>query len=217
MRSKEKARMNYNRLSRCYDCIAGGSEARLRQMGTKLLSVRHGESVLEVGFGTGHALIEFARLVGQQGWIAGIDISDGMSQQAHKRLLHDQVHDRVGLCIGDGSVLPFSSDSFDAVFISFTLELFDAPEILLVLSQCYRVLKPHGRLVNISLVKMPLPGFSERLYEWFQARLPDIVDCRPIDVVPDLKEAGFIVAEKIHRSIWGLPVEIVSATTPVKK
>ena len=61
-RTKNEARANYNRLSRWYDWIAA-SEARYRQIGVQALNLQPGERILEIGFGTGSCLLEFARQV----------------------------------------------------------------------------------------------------------------------------------------------------------
>ena len=58
--------------------------------------------------------------------------------------------ERVDLRCGDAAQLPFETDFFDVVFMAFTLELFDTPEIPKVLSECKRVLKPAGSLMFTS-------------------------------------------------------------------
>lgn len=211
---KEKARMNYDRLSRWYDCIAGSSEAMFRQRGIQELAPSPGEYILEIGSGTGHGLVDIGSLVGERGWVVGIDISDGMVREAIKRLSQNRVRDWIGLCIGDGAYLPFQANSFDAILICFTLELFDALEIPQVLSQCLRVLTPNGRLVIISLMKVPSPSLADRLYEWVHARMPVLIDCRPIHVEPILAEIGFDISSKIYGSLWGLHVAIIAAIAP---
>jgi protein-L-isoaspartate O-methyltransferase len=48
-----------------------GSEKRFTESGLQKLKVKEGETVLEIGFGTGHALVALARLVGQSGKVYG--------------------------------------------------------------------------------------------------------------------------------------------------
>ncbi len=207
-RTKNEARANYNRLSRWYDWIAG-SEARYRQIGVQALNLQQGEHILEIGFGTGSCLLDFARQVGPDGWVCGIDLSDGMTEVAGKRLSESGLAERVTLTLGDAFQAPFAGGSFDAIFMSFTLELFDIPEIPRVLHQCRRILRTAGRLGVVTLVKTPHPNFAERTYEWFHARMPVSVDCRPIMAQAALREAGFVIAEVIAEKMWGLPVEII--------
>ena len=207
-RSKKQARANYNRLSRWYDWIAG-SEDRYRQMGVQALNPQPAERLLEIGFGTGQCLLEFARQVGPDGWVCGIDLSEGMAAVADERISTAGLGGRVSLLLGDAVELPFADHSFDAIFASFTLELFDTPDIPRVLQQCARILRPGGRLATVTLVKTDQPGFAERLYEWFHARMPVAVDCRPIWAQPVIEQAGFEIIEVISEKMWGLPLEIV--------
>jgi ubiquinone/menaquinone biosynthesis C-methylase UbiE len=211
-RTKAAARRNYNRMSRWYDWFSESSEAKYRQSGIQLLALQSGERVLEIGFGTGHCLLSLAELVSPHGWVCGIDISDGMAAVTQARLLGKGATFRFGLVLADGALPPFRTGSFDAIFMSFTLELFDTPEIPQVLSQCRRLLLPGGRLVVVTMGKSTSPGLAERIYEWFHARMPVAVDCRPINALPVLQTSGFSIDQVREASMWGLPVEIILAS-----
>ncbi len=207
-RGQNEARNNYNRLSHWYDWLAS-SETKYRQLGVQALNVQPGERVLEIGFGTGQCLLEIARQVGSGGLVCGIDLSDGMAAVAYERLSQADLTGWVSLILGDALQTPFVGAYFEAIFLSFTLELFDTPEIPRVLRQCRRILRPGGRLVVVALVKTEQPNFAERAYEWFHAKMPVLVDCRPIQAQAVLQEAGFEIDEMIAEKMWGLPVEII--------
>lgn len=209
VRSKEKARANYDRLSRWYDIIAGSTEKKYRDIGLQKLAARPGERILEIGFGTGHCMLALAQAVGETGNVSGIDLSEGMLTIARERLRQAGLLDRVDLRVGDAAALPFAAGEFDGVFMSFTLELFDSPEIPIVLDQCYRVLRPGGRLSVVSMVKKA--GTAVKIYEWFHEKMPVAVDCRPIYAQADLTTAGFNIQDVSALSMWGLPVEIILA------
>ena len=61
MRSKQVAKRSYDRLSRWYDMLAASSEWRYTQVGLQMLAAKQGEHVLEIGFGTGNALLALAK------------------------------------------------------------------------------------------------------------------------------------------------------------
>lgn len=209
-RSKADARESYNRLSRWYDVIAGSTEKKYRDWGLEKLAAQPGERILEIGFGTGHCLVSLAKAVGPSGRVTGLDISDGMLSIARERLQTEGLSDRVDLHLGDAANLDFiEANSLDGVFMSFTLELFDNPEIPKVLAECRRILKRGGRISVVSMTKTNPPGIAVRMYEWFHEKMPNYADCRPIFARQAIEQAGFQIQDVSVSSMWGLPVEIV--------
>jgi demethylmenaquinone methyltransferase/2-methoxy-6-polyprenyl-1,4-benzoquinol methylase len=211
-RTRQAARAAYDRLSRWYDLFAGSEEVYNRR-GLEMLGVSASETVLEIGFGTGHSLLALAGQVGIGGRVIGIDLSYGMAREARERVrksgLVASCEARVLLHQGDASRLPYPAEYFDAVFIAFTLELFDTPEIPRVLQEIYRVLRSSGRFNVVSLSLPERPGRMVRLYEWLHQALPAWVDCRPIPVAALVRQNGFTVRQAACDSMWGLPVEMV--------
>ena len=145
-RTKVQAKASYDRMSRFYDLLAGGSERKVRNLALQQLHIRRGESVLEIGFGTGAGLVQMAEAVGEDGRVYGIDISSGMLRASRGRLEKAGLADRVALTCDDALHMPYTDDQFEAVFMSFALELFDSPEIPQVLLECRRVLRAGGRI-----------------------------------------------------------------------
>lgn len=180
-------------------------------LGIYQLTPQAGERILEIGCGTGHGLLSLARKVSNSGRIFGLDLSEGMLSQAKRIIQKSNVSNNIHLQIGDGCHLPYATHSFSAIFLSFTLELFDTPEIPMVLMECQRVLKRKGRIAIVSLSKQK--SIPVRIYEWFHDKMPSIVDCRPIFVQPYLHQADFQISYSKTENMWGLPVEIITAET----
>lgn len=210
-RSKAQAAASYNRLSRWYDWMAGITEKKYRDLGLQVLAAQPGEQVLEIGFGTGHGILALARAVGPTGKVCGIDISEGMRTIAEKRVRQGGVSAWVDLRVGDAAQLPCEPGSLDAIFMSFVLELFDTPEIPQVLAECYRILRPGGRIVLVVMVKPERASLAVWIYEWAHARWPVLVDCRPIDAREALQEARFTLDRAQRLIMWGLPVDVIRA------
>ena len=151
---------------------------------------------------------------GAHGKVFGIDISDGMVERREKLLRKHGLADRVDLRRGSATEMPYPDSAFDAVFMSFTLELFSDDEIPAVLAECARVLKPTGRLCVACMSSHGGVAPMEKLYRWSHDHFPNAVDCRPIDAEATLQEAGFTVTQTKQLSMWGLAVDLVLATAP---
>lgn len=206
--SREETRHYYNKIARIYDLMAEHSEGPMREMGLTLLDVKPGERALEIGFGTGHSIVELAKAAGSDGLVCGVDLSDKMVELAQEFVDAAGFKERVELKRGDGETLPYPDTMFDALFTSFTLELFDTPEIPTFLAECKRVLKPGGRFAVVAVSKMGKDGAIMKAYEWTHKHFPNLVDCRPIFVKAALEAAGFKVRNQQVETMW-VPVEIV--------
>lgn len=214
LRSKRQAQANYNRIARWYDLVEGFWERKLRSAGLRKLGASEGEIILDVGIGTGHETLALARSVGELGRVVGIDLSLKMLRVAESRIKKGGLMGRVGLFQSDAAHLPFKAETFDGLFMSFTLELFDTPEIPFVLEEFRQILRPGGRICIVSLTKSGGRSLARDIYELAHDRFPIVVDCRPIFVREALEEAGIEVIDATRNSIWGLPVEIVLAKRP---
>lgn len=210
LRTKEEAKRLYDRISEFYDCLSA-FERKYAEMALKCLSLKEGETVLEIGFGSGHCLERMAASVGKRGKAYGIDISWGMLEVTRRRLERAGFMARVELHCADGVSLPYGNEAFDAVFMSYTLELFDTPEIPRLLQETKRVLKPEGRLGVISVSKENGESLALRLYEWAHRKWPKYLDCRPIFVGQSIRDAGYEIKRREKVSLFGLPSEIVIA------
>jgi ubiquinone/menaquinone biosynthesis C-methylase UbiE len=213
LQSKDETRAFYDKISAVYDLLAEHSEGPVRQAGLDKLAVKPGEHVLEIGYGTGHCLVQLAHAVGPEGKVSGIDLSEGMRAQAKARLEAENLIDRIELSCGDAMRLPYPDEAMDAVFLSFTLELFDTPEIPKALAECKRVLRTGGRIGVVGITKEGKDSFAVDAYEWTHRHFPNLLDCRPIFVRKALEDAGFRIRDATITSMW-VPVEIVIAEKP---
>jgi demethylmenaquinone methyltransferase/2-methoxy-6-polyprenyl-1,4-benzoquinol methylase len=136
-----------------------------------------------------------------------------MCELANREVSRHELADRVELTCGDAERLPYPDQSLDGVFMSFTLELFDTPEIPSVLAECRRVLAPGGRIAVVAVSKNGKADLVVKAFEWTHRHFPNLMDCRPIYVQAALEAAGFTIERAETRHMW-VPVEIVLGRRP---
>jgi len=210
--TKDETKAFYNKIAKVYDLLAEHSEQPMREIGLQMLAAHDGETILEIGFGTGHCLVELARAVGRSGRVLGVDLSESMVEMTSELIKKEKLDGRIELHCGDAEQLPFDAHSIDGIFSSFTLELFDTPELPKVLREWRRVLRPGGRLAVVAISKEGKQGIVMRAYEWTHKHFPNLMDCRPIFVSRAMEAAGFTIQEKRIEHMW-VPVEIVVAVS----
>jgi ubiquinone/menaquinone biosynthesis C-methylase UbiE len=143
----------YTRLARAYDAAVKALpvwKAWLRPA----LQYLNGPRVLEVSFGTGYLMTEYAGRFE----VHGLDLNARMIAIARFNL--EQAGVGASLCRGTVEALPYRSDSFDCVLN--TMAFSGYPDGRKALRELVRVLKP-GRLV---LIDINYPADRNRLGTW---------------------------------------------------
>jgi SAM-dependent methyltransferase len=118
-------------------------EIAARTMDT--LALVPGQSVLEVGCGSGVFLPLLASAVAPTGRVVGLDHAPTMVAQARARVATAGLDAVVTVEAGDAYHLPFADDSFDAAHCERVLMHLDDPTA--VLREMARVVRPGGRIV----------------------------------------------------------------------
>jgi SAM-dependent methyltransferase len=106
--------------------------------------IRAGESVLDLGTGTGSAAVRAATAVGPSGSVTAVDLSTEMLELARRRVEEAQLLN-VDLREGRAEEIPAPAGAFDVVVAS--LSLMYATDRTRAAHECARVLRPRGRLV----------------------------------------------------------------------
>ncbi|MBT2234964.1 class I SAM-dependent methyltransferase [Nonomuraea sp. NEAU-A123] len=117
-----------------------------------LLDVRPTDRVLEIGFGPGVAIAEFAGRA-TQGHVFGIDHSQAMVRQATRRNAAAVRAHRVHLTHASVEQLPNFGDSLDAILAVNSVGFW--PDPVARLRELRRLLRPTGRIALVSQPRCP--------------------------------------------------------------
>jgi SAM-dependent methyltransferase len=118
--------------------FAGVTEAALAAAAPKF-----GESVLDIGCGTGTTLLRLAAAVGPDGRVLGIDISEQQLALARQRIAAAGAT-RAQVVLDDAAAHDFPPAGFDLAFTRFGVMFFADP--IAAFGNLRRAMKPDGRL-----------------------------------------------------------------------
>lgn len=153
-------------------------------------------ALLDVGSGGGQHAVQIARARPDLK-VVGIDVATTMVKRARALAARERVSDRVSFQLGDALELPFDDASFDGVYCAGPLkQVIDKSRAL---RECYRVLRPGGRLLIMDVNR----GCSEEDVNAFVSRttLPE-----PARRVLKVYFSGIVARQSIDldevRALW---------------
>jgi len=136
--------------------VTFGRERILREETVRLAQVKPGDSVLEVGCGTGTLTLAAKRQAGPSGKVFGIDVIPGMIEVSQRKAA--QAKEDITFQLGSIDDIPFPANQFDVVMCSFMIFHMSETTLRKGITEVYRVLKPQGRLLvlDMALPTQPL-------------------------------------------------------------
>jgi len=164
--------------------------------------------VLYVGVGGGMELLQFSYFSRQAGAVTGLDVVDEMLEASKENFKIAEKENSwfnseyVNLVKGDALNLPIADNSFDVAAQNCLFNIFKAEDLKKAVTEMYRVLKPHGRLVmSDPICEQPM---NESLRNDDRLRALCLSGSIPLkDYVKVLTDAGFgtieIRARKSYR------------------
>jgi ubiquinone/menaquinone biosynthesis C-methylase UbiE len=202
----------YNAAADHFDAEPLAFWSRHGQKTIDLLSLRAGDSVLDVGCGTGTSALPAAETVGAEGRVVAIDVADRMLAQARSKAEKRGLAN-IDFRLADMATTPFENDSFDAVVSVFSF--FFVPDMEKQVARLWDLVRPGGKL---ALTVWEIGAF-EPLASAFAAEArrfrPDLLDAkRPWERLTDtmaltalLRDAGTAPPE-IHMILDSQPVRV---------
>ncbi|MBU7315886.1 demethylmenaquinone methyltransferase [Paenibacillus sp. SM 69] len=140
-----------------------------RNFTMKKMDVKPGATAIDLCCGTGDWTISLAKASGS-GNIVGLDFSQNMLDVGEEKVKRLGMDKQIKLVQGNAMALPFDDNSFDYATIGFALR--NVPDLVKVIEEMQRVVKPGGMVVSLELSKPTWKPFKAIYFFYFQKVLP---------------------------------------------
>jgi len=137
------------------------------------LEIREGDSVADVGAGTGYFTWRLARYAGPKGKVVAVDIQQSMLDLARETVNQRGLHN-VDYVLGTEKDPRLPARSLDMVFIAYSYHEFSDPEMMM--EAIRRSLKPAGRLVVVEYAKESPSAPASTLHKMSFAELRNEIE-----------------------------------------
>ena len=150
----------FGRAAPTYDRVGPRFFSHFGRRLVTLAQIPGGAKVLDVATGRGAVLFSAADVVGPQGFVVGIDLSEMMIQENWEEIKRLGLQN-VKAHRMDAEYLEFPDESFDCVLCSFAIFFF--PQLDRALSEIRRVLKPNGQIAVTTWAST-----RDEQWKWFE-------------------------------------------------
>jgi len=175
-----------------------------------LASLEKGETVLDLGSGTGLDCFLAAKKVGEKGRVIGVDMTPEMIDKARENARKGN-YENVEFRLGEIENLPVADNTADIVISNCVINL--SPDKRRVFKEAFRVLKPSGRVMISDIVLL------KKLPEAIKKSVKAYIGCLSGAIMKDkyvelIKEVGFQEVKIIEETHF--PIECMGSDFTAK-
>ena len=193
----EQVRQMFDSIAPAYDfmnrAMTMGIDIWWRKLAVKRLKRLRPTLLLDVATGTGDFAIQLHRSLQPQ-HITGIDLSQGMLDEAKRKVKEKGLEKDISFEQGDCMALPMQDEAFDAVTVAFGVRNFE--HLLQGYREMARVLKPGGMLCVLELSTPTNP-----IIRWFY----DLYTLHIIPAIGTIKSGDKSAYRYLPQSIAAVP------------
>ncbi|MEK8127404.1 demethylmenaquinone methyltransferase [Paenibacillus filicis] len=151
------------------DIISFRRHKAWREFTMRKMNVQPGETAIDLCCGTCDWTISLAQ-ASESGPMIGLDFSQNMLDVGAEKINRLGLDNQIRLVRGNAMELPFEDNTFDYATIGFALR--NVPDLVKVIEEMQRVVKPGGMVVSLEASKPTWQPFKAIYYFYFQKILP---------------------------------------------